>query len=47
MMSRLFLRKSLDRLIVESENTTDSLKRTLGPVNLVTLGSGLSRATER
>ena len=36
----LFATKSLSRIIAESEDGEHSLKRTLGPVNLVALGIG-------
>src|ERR1051326_7829034 len=39
-MSNLFEKKSLDKIIAESEGGEVQLKKTLGPVNLVALGIG-------
>src|ERR1051326_8198689 len=39
-MSNLFEKKSLDKILAESEGGQVHLKRTLGPVNLVALGIG-------
>jgi APA family basic amino acid/polyamine antiporter len=39
-MANLWLRKSLDKLTVEAGDGEKSLKRTLGPLNLVALGIG-------
>jgi basic amino acid/polyamine antiporter, APA family len=38
--SQLFARKSIDKLIADSEDPTHSLKKTLGPVSLTALGIG-------
>ncbi|MBW4043909.1 MAG: amino acid permease [Acidobacteria bacterium] len=40
MPSQLFARKSIDKLIAESENPEHALKKTLGPVSLTALGIG-------
>src|SRR5437016_10176692 len=39
-MSNLFAKKTLDKIIAESESGEVQLKKTLGPVNLVALGIG-------
>src|SRR5512140_1769719 len=39
-MSQLFARKSIDKLIAESEEPEDQLKKTLGPWSLTALGIG-------
>lgn len=39
-MSNLFEKKSLDKILAESEGGQVHLKRTLGPINLVALGIG-------
>ena len=40
MANKLFVRKSLDKLLAQGDATQNNLKRTLGPVNLVLLGIG-------
>ena len=38
--SQIFSRKSIDKLISDSENPEHALKKTLGPVSLTALGIG-------
>ncbi len=39
-MANLWIRKPLDKLVTEADDTVKGLKRTLGPLNLVALGIG-------
>src|SRR5262249_57459712 len=39
-MADLWIRKPLDRLLNETDDSEKSLKRTLGPLNLIALGIG-------